>query len=397
MGFLGKLFGKKSEKRKGPGQEPENWDAIVYDRNTVDFQDGEQRGRYVTGCLEQIAEASREMHLLAGEYSLVTGYLTDIEEIEGLPSEETEDLECIARRLLVMEQERERYQGKKNRMRDADYYRMRDQEAEVQEGIRKMQESEEYGQLVKEDLKRLDRERHAYEYRRAELDNMLNNFRGMAVIFLAALAACFLMLLVLQFVFEMNTQVGYLLAAGAAVVAVVVLWIKYTDAEGEKRKVNQAINRLILVQNKVKIRYVNNRNLTDYLYMKYNVDSAGTLAKRWRRYLQEKEERKEYAEAAAKLEYYQKQLVAKMSNYHIANPGRWASKPGALLDKREMVEMRHELIQRRQSLRSQLDYNNGIAETARREIQDLKEQYPMYATEIEEMVKHHNGMVQVDM
>ena len=180
-------------------------------------------------------------------------------------------------------------------------------------------------------------------------------------------------------------------------VAVVVLWIKYTDAEGEKRKVNQAINRLILVQNKVKIRYVNNRNLTDYLYMKYNVDSAGTLAKRWRRYLQEKEERKEYAEAAAKLEYYQKQLVAKMSNYHIANPGRWASKPGALLDKREMVEMRHELIQRRQSLRSQLDYNNGIAETARREIQDLKEQYPMYATEIEEMVKHHNGMVQVDM
>ncbi len=221
---------------------------------------------------------------------------------------------------------------------------------------------------------------------------MLNNFRGMAVIFLAALAACFAMLLVLQFAFDMNTQVGYLLAAGAAVVAVVVIWVKYTDAEGEKRKVNQAVNRLILVQNKVKIRYVNNRNLTDYLYMKYNVDSAATLEKRWRRYLQEKEERKEYAEAAAKLEYYQKQLVAKMSNYHIANPGRWASKPGAILDKREMVEMRHELIGRRQSLRSQLDYNNGVAETARQEIQDLKDQYPMYAAQIQELVDRFNGV-----
>ncbi len=392
MGFLRGLFGKKPGKKEGAGAESENWDSVVYDRNTVNFQDKEQRDRYVTGCLEQIAEATREMHLLAGEYSMVTGYLTDMEEIEALPPEETEDLECIARRLLAMEQERERYQGKKNRMRDADYYRMQEQETEVAGGIGKLRESEEYGELVRQDLKRLDRERHAYEYRRAELENMLNNFRGMAVIFLAALAACFAMLLVLQFAFDMNTQVGYLLAAGAAVVAVVVIWVKYTDAEGEKRKVNQAVNRLILVQNKVKIRYVNNRNLTDYLYMKYNVDSAATLEKRWRRYLQEKEERKEYAEAAAKLEYYQKQLVAKMSNYHIANPGRWASKPGAILDKREMVEMRHELIGRRQSLRSQLDYNNGVAETARQEIQDLKDQYPMYAAQIQELVDRFNGV-----
>ena len=352
MGFLRGLFGKKPGKKEGAGAESENWDSVVYDRNTVNFQDKEQRDRYVTGCLEQIAEATREMHLLAGEYSMVTGYLTDMEEIEALPPEETE----------------------------------------VAGGIGKLRESEEYGELVRQDLKRLDRERHAYEYRRAELENMLNNFRGMAVIFLAALAACFAMLLVLQFAFDMNTQVGYLLAAGAAVVAVVVIWVKYTDAEGEKRKVNQAVNRLILVQNKVKIRYVNNRNLTDYLYMKYNVDSAATLEKRWRRYLQEKEERKEYAEAAAKLEYYQKQLVAKMSNYHIANPGRWASKPGAILDKREMVEMRHELIGRRQSLRSQLDYNNGVAETARQEIQDLKDQYPMYAAQIQELVDRFNGV-----
>ena len=36
-------------------------------------------------CLEQVAEATYEVNLLKGEYSLVTTHLTDIEEIEALP------------------------------------------------------------------------------------------------------------------------------------------------------------------------------------------------------------------------------------------------------------------------------------------------------------------------
>jgi len=48
--------------------------------------------------MEQIAEATKEMDLLTGEYSLVTSYLTDMEEIEALPEEEPIDgPEVIAR------------------------------------------------------------------------------------------------------------------------------------------------------------------------------------------------------------------------------------------------------------------------------------------------------------
>ena len=54
----------------------------------------------------------------------------------------------------------------------------------------------------------MDRERNAYAYRKAELENMMNNFRGMAVIFLTALGACVVMLMVLQYAFSMNTAVG---------------------------------------------------------------------------------------------------------------------------------------------------------------------------------------------
>ena len=63
--------------------------------------------------------------------------------------------------------------------------------------------------------------------------------------------------------------------------------------------------------------------------------------------------------------------------------------PAALLDRREMVEMRHELILRRQALRKQMDYNNGVAETARKEIMDIAEKYPAYADEITRMVDEY--------
>lgn len=385
MGFWQKLFRKKKKEE----EQGENWEQIVYARDQVNFHDGEQRSQYVTNCLEQIAEASREMDMLTGEYNLVTSYLTDIEEIEALPDEEQEKVEIIARKLQTLEQERQTYQGKKHRMPDTEYYQMRKQETELEEGIRKLKEAENYNVLVKQDLQRLDGERHAYAYRRQELEVMTANLRGMAVIFLTALVICLGMLAVLQFGFEMDTYIGYFIAIMAGALAITVVCVKYFDADRELTRVENSSNKLIQLQNKVKIRYINNRNLLDYLYLKYNTNSAGRLEKRWRYYLQEKEERKQFAEAEAKTEYYGKQMISQLSRYRVKAPERWVHQTSALLDQREMVEIRHDLISRRQALRKQLDYNSELAKTARREITDVVVRYPKYATEITQMVDRY--------
>lgn len=386
MGFFDFLRRKLKVEEEASEQD---WESISYNRDSVNIADSEERAAYVSGCLEQAAEASRELKHLSSEYGRVTTYLMDIEEIEALPEEERNVLNGIARRMQALSQEREQYYGKKNRMKDTDYHRLRQQESEVQEGIEKLRECESYGNLVKQDLQRLERERHAYTYRKAELENMMNNFRGMAVIFLTALAACVVMLMVLQYAFEMNTTVGYVISVSTAAVAITVLWVKYTDAGREKRRVERADNRLIPLQNKVKIRYVNNSNLQEYLCIKYATDSAASLEKIWKKYCQEKEERKQYAEAEAKLDYYRKQLLNRMSNYHVTAPGRWAEQAQALLDEREMVEIRHELILQRQALRKQMEYNTGVTEDARKEIMDLVNLYPAYAAEIMAMVDQY--------
>ena len=384
------VWWKRFFKKKTEPVEEDDWEQVVYTRNDVNFEEEDQRKRYIVNCLEQITEASREIDLLTGEYTLVTSYLTDMEEIEALPAQQRGEINRTAGKISALEQERSKYREKKNRMKDADYYAIRKREDEIEEGIQKIREGEKYGNLVRQDLHRLDGERHAYEYRRNELENLMNNQRGMAVIFLTALIVCVIMLAVLQFAFEMDTYVGYFLAVGAGAVAISYVCIKYMDSDRELQRVEKTINKLIQLQNKVKIRYVNNCQLMEYLYLKYNTDSAARLEKLWKMYQDEKEERKQFAEAEAKIEYYQKQLVEQLSNYRVQMPERWIGQTAALLDKREMVEIRHELIQRRQALRKQMDYNQEVAETARNEVKDVAAAYPRYAKEILSMVERYD-------
>lgn len=381
MGFFKWLF-----KKQKMSEEQDNWEQVVYERDKVNFHDADERKRYLRGCLDQIGEAEKEIRLLTGEYSLVTGYLTDIEEIEALPEQQMSELKGIAAKILTFEQEKRRYADKKERMTDSEYQKMRSRENEIEEGIQKLKEAERYQKLVKQDMSKLDGERHAYRYRRIELSNMLVNLRGMAFIILMALAACIIMLMILQFGFSKDSSVGYYLSVAAAAVSITVLFLKFVEAQKELSRVEKAENKLIHLQNTVKIRYVNNVNLLDYLYMKYGVENASKLEKLWSLYQSEKEERRQYAEAESMHEYYKDRLKNILSSYRVRDPGRFAQQPAAIVDAREMLEIRHELINRRQALRKQLDYNQKLAETAGQEIKDIAVQYPQYASEISNLL-----------
>ena len=86
MGFLAKIF----RKRKRYENNADDWENVVYERDHVDFGSESQRSSYITNCLEQMEEAAKELNLLTGEYSLITSYLTDMEDIDALPESERE-------------------------------------------------------------------------------------------------------------------------------------------------------------------------------------------------------------------------------------------------------------------------------------------------------------------
>lgn len=382
MGLWKKLL-QWRKSREEPVFEIEDWNEIVYDRDDLQIKDKKQREEYVKGCLEQMAEASRELENLQFEYNMVTSYLKDMEEIEALPEEERRELEESVRKIEAIEQQQSGYKERKNRMSEEKYRQLERLEEEIQEGCEKLTAAEDYQDRIKRDLRKLDGEKHAYLFRKRELQRVIADTRSMTIVCTAAVVICLLLLLLLQYAFELNTRAGYLAAAALGAVAITAIFVKHNDSVKELAVVENGIGRIIRLQNTVKIRYVNNTHLLDYLYMKYGVSSAGELGKSWQQYQEEREERKSYQQAEKKLDECQKELLHILRRYQVKDPMIWLHQTAALTDRKEMVEIRHNLIIRRQSLRRRMDYNKEvIAGKAQAEIKDLVENYPQYAKEI---------------
>lgn len=379
MGFFKNLFFGRKKEYEEQSYDEENGQI---DSEVINMRDKEERRRYVDNCLEQIEEASRELEQLTEEYNLVTTYLTDMEEIEALPEQEREQLRQQAQKIVELSQSRENYLSRKDRMRESDYNRMQRMENEVQEGYRKLKNAEDYQALIRQDLQRLDRERNSCQFQQKQWRATVENTRGMAIICLVAVALCLGMLAVLQLGFGMDTQIGYLITAGAAAIAITLIYAKHLDAKAEVKRTSKTLNRLILLQNKVKIRYINNTNLLEYLRLKYELERADELNDLWNRYVKEKEEREALELAEDDLAFYNKEMLRTLYHYQLQIPDIWPGQALALVDNREMVEIRHGLIQQRQSLRKRMEYNQGLAENAKQIIKEVAHDYPQDADEI---------------
>ncbi|MCR4587062.1 MAG: hypothetical protein K5682_01525 [Lachnospiraceae bacterium] len=353
----------------------------------LDMHNPMQRGDYVDNCVARVEEAGAELERLEEEYARVTSLLTDMEEIESLPPEDKTELCSYALKIENLQVDRVKYREKKDRLPDDQFEAMERIGEEAEEGIAKLKGAEEYHEKIRKDLRRLDGERSAYQYRRRELQRDMANYKGMAMICLVALMVCFVMLVILQMAFHLDTQLGYMLTAAAAAVVTAFLFARYMDAKKELRRVENTINRLIGLQNTVKIRYVNNKNLIDYLCLKYKVKNGQQFERMYKKYLEEKEERQHFMEMEDDLNRYKSLLVQLLRRYRVKTPEIWIHQAQAIFDNREMVEIRHRLILQRQELRKQMDYNKATLEMTRSELDNLLVSYPQYADEIRE--KYH--------
>lgn len=377
MGFWKKLFGDK----KGKTEYTTEVDETQY-YEVSNFTDNSQRERYIESCLEQMKAASDEIDLLNREYDSVTAYLNDTEEIDRLPEHIKNPIRDCATKLLRLEREFRNYSAREDLLSNEDYALMERLEDEMPEGYEKLKQGEEYRKLVKEDMKRIEGEKQAYYFRKAELKGMLANIRGVFFICVVAAVTCVIMLAILQFGFELDTRIGYILTAGAAAIAFTVLFVKNIDMQQEYSKVEKSIGKLIHMHNTVKIRFVNNTNLLEYLYMKYNVESSKELKELWDKYVSERAERERFEQTKYDITFYRDELLQHMRKLHIVDPDIWLHQAEALVDRKEMVEIRHGLVERRQSLRKQMEYNKDIAVDAQTKLKDMIHAYPQYANQV---------------
>lgn len=391
FGWLKKLFKRKNKEELF--QDEWEWGDEVstqLDRSRMNLSDPEQMERYVRSCCEQMKEAGDEIERTTTEYRIVTERLTDMEKIETLRDDVRAGLVACAKRILDVSKNRVIFEQRTGSMPNEQYLMMERNENDVPKAVEDMRENEDYKTLIKNDLQSLEGEKSSYRFIRHELYERENSSRTIAVFSIILVFLTLGILAVLQFNFRMDVKLGYLLVMAAGAVILTAMFIRYSTSLAERRVIEKKLNMAITAQNTVKIRYVNVTSLLEYLYSKFNVNNSLELQYLWEKYIIEKREREKLREANEMLEGSNKELVDILRAQDIAAPEIWLSQVEALVDKREMVEIRHHLIGRRQGLRKRIEYNEESRNAARDEVTELVKSYPSKAEIIMSIVDEYD-------
>ncbi|MCR5023454.1 MAG: hypothetical protein K6A90_03855 [Lachnospiraceae bacterium] len=358
-------------------------------RDSVNMRSKNQRERYIENCCEQMIEADKEIERSRMEYRLVTEYLTDIEVIEALPNDSKRRLSKIAEKINNLSEQNRANTKSLGLISEERYRILLKNEAQVPDDINNMKKNEEFKELVRQDLQKLEGEKAVSDFKIRELRSTMRNMKNMVVITFVFGVALVIMLSILEFVLLMHAEVGFLATAFLAAGAFIYEYLTYSKSVRELERTERYLNAVISELNKVKIRFVNTSNLLEYEYMKYSVNASDELAYQWDCYIEEKKARQAMERADSALSAERTALLKELRSIRIKDPAIWLNRCDALVNPGEMVEVRHELFERRSSLRKRIEYNTETRDISRDEINSIVKEYPEYGQEVLNIVSSY--------
>lgn len=344
-------------------------------------RNGEQEDDIAFKC-DQIVDATYQMEDLRAEYDMVTSYFTDIQTIEELPQNIKQEIMDIVQKIAYLENETSQFLHSDDRISDENF-RMIQGIENLTEVFGQLKDLEDMDMKIKRDLKNLEAEKNSQEYlqdsieeRQAKIRMFLIGFGAVSVLLVVTLA-------VIGILADTNLVIPILLIllviAGMAALSV----ITYRNMSYEFKMSQMRENRAINLMNKVKIKYINNTSTLDYLYSKYNIKSLRELEYLYDQYLIMVDEVRQYQKTAGDLREFSDNLSKLLFAHGVKDPDIWTKQFLALIDNREMVEVKHSLNVRRQKLREQIAYNEELRLSGLKDIREMLKANP----ELREQVK----------
>lgn len=351
-----------------------------------DSRDQHKVQHYVLGHCEQIIETAKELEAEKAEYRKVTSYLTDIQIIEELPEQEAAELRDTAASILTLNQSRDDYLATSKRLSDTQFAQMQQEEDQISDAIRSLQANEAYQAAVKRDMNYLEGEKNEWTYYRQELMDEQKFLRKLSYVLFGLAVMALAVILALKVGLEMDVQLllticGFALAAAGGFILVKT---QNNDREIQKAQIN--MNHAISLLNRTKIKYVHSTNAVDYACEKYHVHNSYELNYLWEQYQLALKEKEKFERNSEDLEYFNGRLVRLLQKRSLYDARVWINQPTALVDKREMVEIKHDLITRRQKIRSRIEYDMDVVLEQKEEIESLMKEYHEEIPEVREIL-----------
>ncbi len=333
-----------------------------------------QAGSIQERC-ERVMENAREIDDGKKEYYIVTSYLNDIELLENLAPDQAEEIHKAADYVAKLNLARDQFLNTSKKISDAQFQMIQRQEEQIPDAIKNLRANEEYQAVVKRDMQYLEGEKQEWEIQKKDLRRLRRRMRrdSFLLLFGAATAAVLLLVLAIGFSYELRYAWMGVIAASLFGAAYIVLRLESSRRDMQQAEVN--INYAITLLNKVKIKYVNITNAVDYVHEKYHVRDSREFEYQWDLYQEAMREQEKYRKTNEDLNYYYEKLVRLLRKCKLYDSRVWIEQPQALVEQKEMVEIKHNLLVRRQKLRSRIAYNLDIVKKERQEIDRMMKNY----------------------
>lgn len=336
---------------------------------------------------EQLMASSRELDETKKEYRQVMDYLNDIQKLEDLPEEEMNAIKETAGSIVGLNKMREELSHKERRMSDAQFAQMEQLEEEIPDDILRLQANESYQSMVRRDMDNLEGEKSEWNYYRESIAREQKILKVVLWVVLAVFLLGFSGLLYVKYGLYRDTTLYLMIFLfGAAVVSGFCI-LRMQSNQSEFKRAQASINRAITISNQMKAKYVNVTNAVDYACEKFHVRNSMELSYLWDQYLEMVKERETARRADDDLEYFSRKLVRELRNYQLHDAAIWVPQAVALVDKKEMVEVKHYLIVRRQKLRSRIEKQVEEIQESKKQLSDLLKEHQEYRQEILDVLR----------
>lgn len=351
-----------------------------------DKKDPTKVEKFVIERLEQVLEAQREVEEQKAEYKIITSYLNDIHTIEELPEEEHDKISDMAQNIVSLTQSRNEFIHAEKKISDAQYIQMQQEEDNIPNAIKRLKKNEELLDKIKKDMKYLDREKEEWFFYKDSLKHQRKSLQNILYVVVGIIVSVAVLFILMQFAFKLPMRMAWWIFIFLCVLVISYIYIKMLNSESEYKRAENNANRAIMLQNKVKIRYVNVANAVDYAHEKYHVLSAGELNRIWEAYLEAIKEREKFEKNSDDLEYFSARLIRELKKYRLYDAKVWVPQALALVDHKEMVEITHNLVTRRQKLRNRMEYSMNVIKTQREDVDKLMCDVKVLKPEIQEII-----------
>ena len=320
---------------------------------------------------ETIDNANLQIKIIRKEYDEVNRFLQDAQIIDDLPAEPKEELVEVAKHILELRKDITKLNSKRTELTEFEF------------GI-----MEKYELVIKSDLKKLSGEKAVLRYEEETELGKKSFLSKLGMISGVVIGLLLIMYLTLYIVFDTFADVAFLLTVIGGIFMAFYIFLE-TDKNSKALKLNAAKeNKLISLTNTVKIKYVNQKASLDFSHDKYAVNNVMELEYRYNQYRAYKEDEMKRKKASSTYEFYNNKYKEILNEYRVHDAEVWSYQADAVVDRKEMVEIRHKLNDRRQKIRDKLEKNANIITESGVRLTEIGEKSP----ELSVMV---NGMMEL--